>query len=415
MPPIDKFSIANTQPFTEQVTINCHGRVNVFIGPNATGKSTLIRYIRGLQHECPCVTVPAVRIGFPKSQDETGHSHLIRQSHDVQDVSEALHDDPALFDSRKLHAAKVLMENRLLTDAESRSVGAKYYEALSIAHDCARKICHELLSEEPPKDYGWKRSFSLNVRATETDGTQVTRNRTMGEATQHYPWMGYSVSHAIPYDYNRRGPYNQVFRGDLSDGTQGTISWIEFFVLKMAEHYEFSVGWRARPAILLIDEIENHLHPNWQRRVIPTLLDSFAGLQVFATTHSPFVVAGLQPGQVHQLFRDDELVVRAALPNGEAIVGWTVDEILRGLMEVPDPTDEKTAMLARELRELRKQEPKDSDEEEEERKRRIEELSQSVDRSLEAGGIGAADLALFEEQFKAALTEYRESNGQDIE
>jgi hypothetical protein len=183
----------------------------------------------------------------------------------------------------------------------------------------------------------------------------------------------------------------------------------------MAEHYKFSVGWRSRPVILLIDEIENHLHPNWQRRVIPTLLGSFAGLQVFATTHSPFVVAGLQPGQVHRLFRDNELVVRAELPNNEAIVGWTIDEILRGLMGVPDPTDEKTAMLAQELRELRKQEPKDSDEEEAERKRRIEELSESVDRSLEAGGISAADLALFEEHFRAALTEYRESKEQNVE
>ena len=62
--------------------------------------------------------------------------------------------------------------------------------------------------------------------------------------------------------------------------------------------------WHEKPAILLIDEIENHLHPRWQRRVIPALLEHFPGLQIFATTHSPFVVAGLKAGQVHVLKRD---------------------------------------------------------------------------------------------------------------
>ena len=93
-----------------------------------------------------------------------------------------------------------------------------------------------------------------------------------------------------------------------------------------------------KPAILLIDEIENHLHPTWQRRVIPALLEHFPGLQIFATTHSPFVVAGLKAGQVHLLKRDDEGRVTAST-NHEDVIGWTADEILRNMMGVEDPTD----------------------------------------------------------------------------
>ena len=88
-----------------------------------------------------------------------------------------------------------------------------------------------------------------------------------------------------------------------------------------------------KPAILLIDEIENHLHPTWQRRVIPALLEHFPGLQIFATTHSPFVVAGLKAGQVHLLNRDENGVVTATT-NTEDIIGWTADEILRVFMGV---------------------------------------------------------------------------------
>ena len=110
--------------------------------------------------------------------------------------------------------------------------------------------------------------------------------------------------------------------------------------------------WETNPVILLIDEIENHLHPTWQRRVIPALLEHFPGLQIFATTHSPFVVAGLKAGQVHLLNRDQNGVVTATT-NTEDVMGWTADEILRNMMGVDEPTDQLTVDRANRLRQLR--------------------------------------------------------------
>ena len=165
---------------------------------------------------------------------------------------------------------------------------------------------------------------------------------------------------------------------------------------------------RTRPAILLIDEIENHLHPTWQRRVIPALLEHFPGLQIFATTHSPFVVAGLKKGQVHLLKRDENGVVTAE-SNPEDIVGWTADEILRNLMGVDDPTDNDTAEAARELRQLRSEEPRSDSKEEAKRQERMQELRKRVDRDLLAGGPWKKQREIFEQQFAEALQKYRES------
>jgi hypothetical protein len=50
--------------------------------------------------------------------------------------------------------------------------------------------------------------------------------------------------------------------------------------------------------VLLIDEVESHLHPRWQRTILPSLLKAFGHdtpLQVVATTHSPMVLASLEP------------------------------------------------------------------------------------------------------------------------
>ena len=157
----------------------------------------------------------------------------------------------------------------------------------------------------------------------------------------------------------------RIYVGDLSSGSQSTLLWILWLAFKMLNHYDFAEGWNEKPAVLLIDEIENHLHPTWQRRVIPTLLDHFPGLQIFATSHSPFVVAGLRRGQVHMLKRDTDGLVSAST-NERDIVGWTTDEILRTFTGgVDEPTDQLTINRMNRLRELRgKEELSDTEAEE---------------------------------------------------
>lgn len=50
--------------------------------------------------------------------------------------------------------------------------------------------------------------------------------------------------------------------------------------------------------IVLIDEIDAHLHPTWQREIVPLLLDLFPSIQFFVTTHSPQIIASVNSEQV---------------------------------------------------------------------------------------------------------------------
>ena len=193
----------------------------------------------------------------------------------------------------------------------------------------------------------------------------------------------------------------------MSSGVQTSLLWVRFLALKMLHFYGYADGWEKKPAILLIDEIENHPHPTWQRRVIPALLDHFPGLQIFATTHSPFVVAGLKAGQVHLLNRDENGVVTASA-NTENIEGWTADEILRVFMGVDEPTDELTAQAARELRRLRDQPPVTDEQGEEERQAEIRRLRQIVNRA-ELSGPRAAEDSRFLADLRSILHRYSQS------
>jgi len=56
---------------------------------------------------------------------------------------------------------------------------------------------------------------------------------------------------------------------------------------------------------VLIDELELHLHPRWQREVVEKLRASFPHIQFIATTHSPFVIQSLRPGELINLDPDE--------------------------------------------------------------------------------------------------------------
>ena len=55
------------------------------------------------------------------------------------------------------------------------------------------------------------------------------------------------------------------------------------------------------PGIVLIDEIELHLHISWQKKVLPFLIKVFPNLQFIVATHSPFVVSSIESAVVYDL------------------------------------------------------------------------------------------------------------------
>jgi len=57
--------------------------------------------------------------------------------------------------------------------------------------------------------------------------------------------------------------------------------------------------------VVLIDELELHLHPKWQREVSKKLRETFPNIQFVVTTHSPFVIQSLRAGELINLDPDE--------------------------------------------------------------------------------------------------------------
>jgi predicted ATP-binding protein involved in virulence len=134
----------------------------------------------------------------------------------------------------------------------------------------------------------------------------------------------------------------------LSDGEKCLLAMVADIARRLALANPGLPNPREAHAVVLIDEIELHLHPRWQREVVPGLQRTFPNCQFLVSTHSPQVLASVRPEHVYLLGRKDGEIV-AQRPG--LSFGRDSNEILLELMDTPArPADIRArldAMFAR--------------------------------------------------------------------
>lgn len=122
--------------------------------------------------------------------------------------------------------------------------------------------------------------------------------------------------------------YGWVNLRNLSFGYQTLTALIVDIASKMMEHYPNSDNPLEEPAIILIDEIDLHLHPKWQRTVIDKLSQHFPKAQFIATSHSPLIVQAALDKKANIVVcrkEGDKVVIDN---NPDEVKGWRIDQIL---------------------------------------------------------------------------------------
>lgn len=120
----------------------------------------------------------------------------------------------------------------------------------------------------------------------------------------------------------------------LSSGYQ-TISVIVLEVLRSLS-VRFA-NFRNAEGVVLIDELEAHLHPKWQLRIVSTLKKALPGVQFITTTHQPLCLRGLDPSEIIVLQRLlDETLSISDLPGYD---GLKVDQLLKSELFSMHSTD----------------------------------------------------------------------------
>jgi len=101
----------------------------------------------------------------------------------------------------------------------------------------------------------------------------------------------------------------------LSDGYKNIVRLsadIAYRAIKLNPHLGENAV-KETEGVVLIDEIDMHLHPNWQKTVISDLKRTFPKIQFIVTTHSPFIVQSLRADEIinldeNELSKDPEIL-----------------------------------------------------------------------------------------------------------
>lgn len=136
--------------------------------------------------------------------------------------------------------------------------------------------------------------------------------------------------------------------GVLPDGLQSIVSWIADLLMRLDR-----IPWQddtpvlQRQFLLLLDEIDIHLHPAWQRRVLPLVQRLFPNAQIIASTHSPFVVGSLADGRIISLGLQGGSA--KVVHEDEPQLGVSYSAVLRSIFGIDSEFDIDTERMLREF------------------------------------------------------------------
>lgn len=124
----------------------------------------------------------------------------------------------------------------------------------------------------------------------------------------------------------------------LSDGYSSIINIVSDLILRMDKNWLLKDGLSQYDieGIVLIDELETHLHIELQKKILPFLVRFFPGIQFIVTTHSPYILNSISNAKIYDLEKCIEL---------EDLSGYSAEDIVEGYFD----SDEYSEELKRKL------------------------------------------------------------------
>ncbi|MEH1779390.1 MAG: AAA family ATPase [Nostoc sp.] len=250
------------------------------------------------------------------------------------------------------HELKTVVEeihNQWQTNPETNLPLAVYYRVnravIDISLDISKDYSFEQIDAYEQALNGIQISFSTFFQWFRTleDLENEKRRDTSSYRSQQLEAARQAIYSLIPYFSNlrvRRSPLRMTVQkqgqefiiNQLSDGEKCLLAMVGDLARRLAIANPSLPDPLQGSGVVLIDEIELHLHPKWQREIIPALTRTFPNCQFIVTTHSPQVISQVKPEGIYILEKTDEGVV-AKRP--ESSFGRDSNRILEDLMGVP--------------------------------------------------------------------------------
>ncbi|MEM7371357.1 MAG: AAA family ATPase [Bacteroidota bacterium] len=176
----------------------------------------------------------------------------------------------------------------------------------------------------------WIKTYELSIiqKQKNADALNAVKHA-ISQCVEEWDVIFYDFEEDDLVGYSTHGTKEQLPFRLLSDGVRnmiGMIADIAYRCMILNPHLG-SESIVQTPGVVLIDELDLHLHPSWQKKVVGDLKSTFPNIQFVASTHSPFIVQSLKSDELINLDQETDVNLQ----------GLGIEEISEGVMGVSHP------------------------------------------------------------------------------
>ena len=382
--------------FKERQTLNLSNKDGhpaqwtVILGNNGVGKTTLLRCLAGMEMRPEIYEYPIVVDGVEKFEEAKEFQPMLWNFYDFEEIWEeigiATHTGETIPAISVSFASNITLNSfktgknldiqkdyvSIVIDSELSPPSEEFKGATFYGYGATRKMGGTSLSDSN-NSYHSASLFSddeLLINAEEwllqTDyAVKSSSGKTRTRLRKQFKQIIEVLKQILPDiediridldEYLARPtakfltPFGWVRLSSLGLGYRTTIAWMVDLAVRLFKRYPDSEDPLAEPAIVLVDEIDLHMHPQWQRTIMEFLTERFPNTQFIVTAHSPLVVQAAQDANIVLLRREGDRVVIDNNP--EIIENWRVDQVLTSVFEMPSARPAKIEPLLQRRKEL---------------------------------------------------------------
>lgn len=342
--------------------------VNLILGINGSGKSSLLNSLYGniMVSISPIVAIHLAGIDISKSTVHNGMT--LSESYSVFEVNDPNQQKNYEVGARmnlngqfnqvgkELRVFKKLLLERFKNSDQSLPV-FRYFQSEKLIVNKQSIVAGRSFNQIENRSVGYNQHFSTNLSIQQA--TSFFINQVINENLEKVEKEDFDYE-SIKGKYIREtlSTFSQILYGEelkisikpsrFSNGQSLVIEKgneeLEFAQLSSGEKYVISLVleliWRnttinpnstdytKTPGIVLIDEIEDHLHPRWQLTILEALQSSFPSFQFIVSSHSPLMASSVRREQIIAL-SNFEIIPSEELPD---IYSGTSDELLNKIL-----------------------------------------------------------------------------------
>lgn len=327
---LTELQISNIGPITD-LTLHFHSHFNIICGGNGIGKTTIL--------DCIAQTFTNGKASVKKTAGtEQGFWKLTGTSNNVPFDKTV---ETKLFrpDEQYNNAGLLENNNQIIVFRTHRDI--VYQNLHAISQNETKNV--NVYSEEVVNGTSSQEIKNWFVRSVFWSGTLGILNdielQNLDLAKECFSILNKEITYSrINHKTNDillNTPKGEIYFEYLSSGYKSAISVLIGLVKEVEVRFsEPSLFVKEFTGVIFIDEIDLHLHPDWQAKIYLAIKEILPKAQIFTTTHSPHIVQVAEPSEIIALYTDETgKIQRNELANTVyGCQGWTVEEILKDVM-----------------------------------------------------------------------------------